>query len=52
MPPDMPRRPVGSSAWFRDRRLIYDEDIAPGGIAALHRGENTGKKLIYVGGAD
>jgi NADPH-dependent curcumin reductase CurA len=44
--------------WFLDGKLVYDEDIsdgigaAPGAIAALYRGENLGKKLIYVGGAD
>lgn len=44
--------------WFLEGRLVYDEDIspdmaaAPGAIAALYRGENTGKRLIYVGGAD
>ena len=44
--------------WYLEGRLAYDEDIAPdiaaapGAIAALYRGENAGKKLIYVGGAD
>ena len=42
-------------AWYRDGRLVYDEDIAdgiahaPGAIRALYSGENRGKKLIYVG---
>jgi NADPH-dependent curcumin reductase CurA len=44
------------ASWFLEGRLTYDEDIsddiaaAPGAIAALYRGENAGKKLIYVGG--
>lgn len=44
--------------WYLEGRLTYDEDIspsiaaAPGAIASLYRGENNGKKLIYVGGVD
>lgn len=40
--------------WIRDRRLRYSEDIlegieqAPGAIAGLYRGENTGKRLIKI----
>ncbi|MET4207333.1 NADP-dependent oxidoreductase [Bradyrhizobium sp. LA2.1] len=40
--------------WVRDGRLRYSEDMqngiehAPGAIAALYRGENTGKQLIKV----
>ena len=43
------------AAWYNDGRLQYDEDVsdgithAPGAIAALYDGRNTGKKLIYVG---
>lgn len=43
------------AAWLREGRINYDEDIsddiahAPGAIAALYRGENRGKRLIYVG---
>jgi NADPH-dependent curcumin reductase len=42
--------------WVRDRRLRYSEDIlegiehAPGAIAGLYRGENTGKRLIRIRG--
>ena len=41
--------------WVRDGRLRYSEDIlegiehAPGAIAGLYRGENTGKRLIRIG---
>src|SRR5260370_16330121 len=40
--------------WIRDGRLHYAEDIlngiehAPGAIAGLYRGENTGKRLIKI----
>ncbi|MGY3609574.1 MULTISPECIES: NADP-dependent oxidoreductase [unclassified Bradyrhizobium] len=40
--------------WVRDGRLRYSEDIqngiehAPGAIAGLYRGENTGKRLIKI----
>lgn len=40
--------------WLRDGRLQYSEDIlegieqAPGAIASLYRGENTGKRLIKI----
>jgi hypothetical protein len=40
--------------WIRDGRLRYSEDIlegiehAPGAIAGLYRGENTGKPLIKI----
>jgi NADPH-dependent curcumin reductase CurA len=40
--------------WIRDGRLRYSEDIlegiehAPGAIAGLYRGENTGKRLIKI----
>ncbi|MBV1702980.1 MAG: NADP-dependent oxidoreductase [Hyphomicrobiales bacterium] len=40
---------------YRDGALVYDVDIedgidkAPGAIAALYAGENSGKKLIFVG---
>ncbi len=40
--------------WVRDGRLRYSEDIlegieqAPGAIAGLYRGENTGKRLIRI----
>jgi NADPH-dependent curcumin reductase CurA len=40
--------------WIRDGRLRYSEDIlngiehAPGAIAGLYRGENTGKRLIRI----
>ena len=42
-------------AWYREGKIVYDEDIAdgivhaPGAIKALYSGENRGKKLIYVG---
>ncbi|GJD49868.1 Putative NADP-dependent oxidoreductase YfmJ [Methylobacterium crusticola] len=42
-------------SWYQEGRLYYDEDVsqgieqAPGAIRALYRGENRGKKLIYVG---
>ena len=41
--------------WIRDGRLRYSEDVlqgieqAPGAIAGLYRGENTGKRLIRIG---
>src|SRR5882672_9230390 len=40
--------------WLRDGRLRYSEDVlegieqAPGAIASLYRGENTGKRLIRI----
>jgi NADPH-dependent curcumin reductase CurA len=40
--------------WVRDGRLRYSEDVlegiehAPGAIAGLYRGENTGKRLIKI----
>jgi NADPH-dependent curcumin reductase CurA len=40
--------------WIRDGRLRYSEDAlngiehAPGAIAGLYRGENTGKRLIRI----
>ena len=40
--------------WIRDGRLRYSEDVlegieqAPGAIAGLYRGENTGKRLIRI----
>jgi len=40
--------------WVRDGRLHYSEDLmegieqAPGAIAGLYRGENTGKRLIKI----
>ena len=40
--------------WIRDGRLRYSEDVlegieqAPGAIAGLYRGENTGKRLIKI----
>ena len=40
--------------WIHDGRLRYSEDIlngiehAPGAIAGLYRGENTGKRLIRI----
>jgi NADPH-dependent curcumin reductase CurA len=40
--------------WLREGRLRYSEDIlqgieqAPGAIASLYRGENTGKRLIRI----
>jgi hypothetical protein len=40
--------------WIRDGRLRYSEDIlmgieeAPGAIAGLYRGENTGKRLVKI----
>jgi len=40
--------------WIRDGRLRYSEDIlegiehAPGAIAGLYRGENSGKRLIKI----
>lgn len=43
--------------WWREGRLVYDEDIsdgleaAPGAIAALYAGENHGKKLIRLDAA-
>ena len=43
------------TALWRAGSLVYDVDIAdgiahaPGAIASLYAGENTGKKLIYVG---
>lgn len=43
------------ASWYMDGRIILDEDVsegiegAPGAIAALYRGENRGKRLIYVG---
>ena len=43
------------AAWYADGRITLDEDIsegieaAPGAIASLYRGENRGKKLIFVG---
>jgi hypothetical protein len=42
------------SAWVRDGRLRYREDIldgiehCPGAIAGLYRGENLGKRLVRV----
>jgi NADPH-dependent curcumin reductase CurA len=42
--------------WVRDGRLHYSEDVlegieqAPGAIASLYRGENTGKRLIRLRG--
>jgi NADPH-dependent curcumin reductase CurA len=42
------------AAWVRDGRLRYSEDVlegiehAPGAIASLYRGENTGKRLIKI----
>ncbi|MEH2563199.1 NADPH-dependent curcumin reductase CurA [Bradyrhizobium sp. AZCC 2289] len=41
--------------WIRDGQLRYSEDVlegiehAPGAIAGLYRGENTGKRLIKIG---
>jgi NADPH-dependent curcumin reductase CurA len=41
--------------WIRAGRLRYSEDVlngieqAPGAIAGLYRGENTGKRLIRIG---
>jgi NADPH-dependent curcumin reductase CurA len=41
--------------WVRDGYVRYSEDIlegieqAPGAIASLYRGENTGKRLIRIG---
>lgn len=43
------------AAWYREGRLVYDEDVsggiehAPGAIATLYAGGNRGKKLVYVG---
>jgi NADPH-dependent curcumin reductase CurA len=40
--------------WLREGRLRYSEDVldgieqAPGAIASLYRGENTGKRLIKI----
>jgi NADPH-dependent curcumin reductase CurA len=40
--------------WIRDGRMRYSEDVlegieqAPGAIAGLYRGENTGKRLIRI----
>jgi NADPH-dependent curcumin reductase CurA len=40
--------------WIRDGQLRYSEDVlegieqAPGAIAGLYRGENTGKRLIKI----
>ena len=40
--------------WVRDERLRYSEDVlegiehAPGAIAGLYRGENTGKRLVKI----
>jgi NADPH-dependent curcumin reductase CurA len=40
--------------WLREGRLRYSEDVldgieqAPGAIASLYRGENTGKRLIRI----
>jgi NADPH-dependent curcumin reductase CurA len=45
---------VRLAQWIRDGRLRYSEDIldgiehAPGAIAGLYRGENTGKRLIRI----
>jgi NADPH-dependent curcumin reductase CurA len=41
--------------WLREGRLRYSEDVlegieqAPGAIAGLYRGENSGKRLIRIG---
>ncbi|BCM86206.1 NADP-dependent oxidoreductase [Methylobacterium indicum] len=43
------------AGWFHEGRIALDEDIsedieaAPGAIASLYRGENRGKRLIFVG---
>ncbi|AWN50012.1 NADP-dependent oxidoreductase [Methylobacterium terrae] len=43
------------SGWYAEGRILLDEDVsegieaAPGAIAGLYRGENRGKRLIYVG---
>ncbi|MGF3023701.1 NADP-dependent oxidoreductase [Methylobacterium aquaticum] len=43
------------AGWFGEGRIVLDEDIsegiegAPGAIASLYRGENRGKRLIFVG---
>ena len=48
------RGPRSPGAWIRDGRLRYSEDVlegiehAPGAIAGLYRGENTGKRLIRI----
>jgi NADPH-dependent curcumin reductase CurA len=45
---------VRLARWVRDGRLRYSEDVldgieqAPGAIAGLYRGENTGKRLIRI----
>jgi hypothetical protein len=42
------------ACWIRDGRLRYSEDVlmgieqAPGAIASLYRGENTGKRLVKI----
>ena len=41
--------------WFLDGKIVSDEDIsdgiehAPGAIASVYAGRNSGKKLIYIG---
>jgi hypothetical protein len=41
--------------WMDNRQLVYDEDVsvgiahAPGALASLYAGANTGKKLIFIG---
>ena len=43
------------AAWYRDGRLVSDEDVeegierAAGALEAVYAGRNRGKKLIYVG---
>jgi NADPH-dependent curcumin reductase CurA len=43
------------AGWHAEGRITLDEDVsegieaAPGAIAALYRGENRGKKLVFVG---
>lgn len=43
------------AGWYAQGRLILDEDLsegietAPGAIASLYRGENRGKRLVFVG---
>jgi NADPH-dependent curcumin reductase CurA len=43
------------AAWALDGKIVSESDIsngleqAPSAIASLYAGENTGKKLIYIG---
>lgn len=49
-----PEAAAALSQWWREGRLTFDEDIesgieaAPGAIAALYAGANSGKKLIQI----